>query len=67
MKQVFRFFTVWIVIVLSFGNAAVGFTHSAEANMQVNDDNPADALPLASGWIQTNWPAGSDLRTFCSG
>jgi hypothetical protein len=61
VKQVFRFFTVWIVIVLSFGNAAVGFTHSAEANVQVNDDNPADALPLASGWIQTNWPAGNSF------
>jgi len=66
MKQVFRFFTVWIVIVLSFGNAAVGFTHSAEANVQVNDDNPADALPLASGWIQTNWPAVNSFFNLCS-
>ena len=66
MKQVFRFFTVWIVIVLSFGNAAVGFTHSAEANVQVNDDNPADALPLASGWIQTNWQASNSFFNLCS-
>ena len=66
MKQVFRFFTVWIVIVLSFGNAAVGFTHSAESNVQVNADSPADVLPLASGWIQTNWPAGNSFFNLCS-
>jgi photosystem II stability/assembly factor-like uncharacterized protein len=61
MKQFFLFFTVLMVIVLSFGNAAVGFTHSAEANVHVNAGNPADALPLASGWILTNWPASNNF------
>ena len=71
MKQVFRFFAVLMAIVLSFGNAAVGFTPSAKANVHVNADNPtstnfsadkpADALPLASQWIQTNWPAGNSF------
>jgi photosystem II stability/assembly factor-like uncharacterized protein len=50
-----------MAIVLSFGNAAVGFTHSAEANVHVNAGNPADALPLASGWLQTNWTASNNF------
>jgi hypothetical protein len=71
MKQVFRFFTVRMAIVLSFGNAAVGFTHSAEANVHVNAgnsastnvsaDKPADALSLSSGWEQTNWPTSNSF------
>ena len=50
-----------MAFVLSFGNAAVGFTHSAEANVNVNAANPPDTLPLASGWIQTNWPASNSF------
>jgi photosystem II stability/assembly factor-like uncharacterized protein len=61
MKQFFLFFAVLMTIVLSFGNAAVGFTHSAEANVNVNASNPPDALPLAGGWTQTNWPASNSL------
>jgi hypothetical protein len=61
MKQFFRFFMVRMAIVLAFGIAAVGFTHSAEANVHVNVGNPADALSLASGWIQTNWPASNNF------
>jgi hypothetical protein len=65
MKQFFLFFTIRMAIVLSFGNAAVGFTHSAEANVNVNAANPPDALPLASGWIQTNWPASNSFFNLC--
>ena len=61
MKQFFLFFAVLMTIVLSFGNAAVGFTHSAEANVNVNASNPPDALPLVNGWIQTNWPASNSF------
>jgi photosystem II stability/assembly factor-like uncharacterized protein len=66
MKQFFLFFTVLVAIVLSFGNVAVGFTHSAQANVCENATNQPDALPLASGWIQTNWPASNSFFNLCS-
>jgi photosystem II stability/assembly factor-like uncharacterized protein len=65
MKQFFLFFTVRMAIVLSFGNAAVGITHFAEANVNVNPANPPDALPLAGGWTQTNWPVSSSFINLC--
>jgi len=61
MIQIMRFFTVRMAIVLSFGNAAVGFTRSGEANVHVNAGNPTDALPFANGWIQTAWPASNNF------
>jgi hypothetical protein len=64
MKLFFLYFTVLVAFVLSFGNVAVGFTHSDEAN--VNADNPVDAAPLASGWIQKNWPASNSFFNLCS-
>jgi photosystem II stability/assembly factor-like uncharacterized protein len=64
MNKVSRFFTVWMIIVLSFGNEAIGFTHSAETN--VNTANSSNALPLASRWIQTNWSASNSFFNLCS-
>jgi hypothetical protein len=61
MKQVLRFFTVWMAIVLTFGNAVVGFTPVAVADVPVSASTPASTIPLVSGWIQTNWPASSSF------
>ncbi len=64
-KQFFLYFTLLVTFVLSFGNAAVGFTHSAESNVNLNATNPPDALPFASGWTQTNWPASNSFFYLC--
>jgi hypothetical protein len=61
MKQVLRFFTVWMAIVLTFGNAVVGFTPVAVADVPVSARTPAGTIPLVSGWIQTNWPASNSF------
>jgi len=55
MKQVLRFFTVWMVIVLTFRITVVGFTPVAIAS------TPAGTIPLVSGWTQTNWPASNSF------
>jgi hypothetical protein len=49
MKQVLRFFTVRMAIVLSLGNAVVGFTPVAATNVHVSPGTPADTIPLVSG------------------
>jgi hypothetical protein len=61
MKQVLRFFSVWMAIVLSFGNAVVGFTPVAVANVHISTSTPAGTIPLVSEWIQTNWPASNSF------
>ncbi|MBN2635953.1 MAG: T9SS type A sorting domain-containing protein [Prolixibacteraceae bacterium] len=61
IKQVFRFFMISMAIVLLFGNAAVGFTHSDKDNMDVFAENQANAHSLASEWIQTNWTEGNNF------
>ena len=61
MKQVLRFLTVRMATVLSLGNAVVGFTPVAAANVQVSTGTPANTIPLVSGWIQTNWPASNSF------
>jgi photosystem II stability/assembly factor-like uncharacterized protein len=61
MKQVLRFFTVWMAIVLTFGNAVVGFAPVAVADVPVSASTPAGTIPLVSGWIQTNWPASNSF------
>jgi photosystem II stability/assembly factor-like uncharacterized protein len=66
IKQFFLYFTVLVTFVLSFGSTAAGFTHSAEANVNVNAANPSYALPLTSEWIQTNWPASNSFFNLCS-
>lgn len=59
MKKLFLYYTVLVTFVLSFGNTAVGFAQSAEAN-------PYDTLPLTSGWIQSNWPASNSFFNLSS-
>lgn len=61
MKQVLRFLTIWMPISLSFGNAVVGFTPVAVANVHVSTSTRANTIPLVSGWIQTNWPASNSF------
>lgn len=61
MKKFFLYFTVLVIFVLSFGNEAVGFTRSADAKVNDNAANPPDTLPLASGWIQTNWQESNNF------
>jgi photosystem II stability/assembly factor-like uncharacterized protein len=66
MKQLFQYFTILITFVLSFENAAVGSTHSAEDNVNVNAANLTDTLPLGSGWIQSNWTASNSFFNLSS-
>jgi len=66
MKQFFLYFIVLVAVVLVFGNTAVGFTPSADARENVNVVNPPDALPIASEWIQTNWPVSNSFFNLCS-
>jgi photosystem II stability/assembly factor-like uncharacterized protein len=61
MKQVLRFLTVRIAIVLAFGYAVIGFTLFALADVPVYACTPADTIPLASEWTQTNWLASNSL------
>jgi hypothetical protein len=49
-KQVLRFFTVCIAIVLTFGNAVVGFTPVAVADVPGSTGSPAGTITLVSGW-----------------
>ena len=56
-----------MVIVLLFGNAAVGFTNSTNTNLRIDADNAADDLPPANGWIQTNWEEGNNYFDLYSG
>jgi len=55
IKQFFLYITVLAIFVLSFGNAAVGFTPPADANMNDQAINASNSLPLSSDWIPTNW------------
>lgn len=61
MKQVLRFLMVRMAIVLTFGNAVVGFVPVAVADVPVCASTPAGTIPLVSGWIQTNWPASNSF------
>ncbi len=61
MKQVLRFSTAWMAVVLSFGNAVVGFTPVAAANVHGNAGASVYTTTLDSGWIQTNWPASNSF------
>jgi hypothetical protein len=64
IKQFFQYVTVLMAFVLSFGNAAVGFTPSGDA--KVNEANPSKALLVSSEWIQTNWPESNSFFNLCS-
>jgi photosystem II stability/assembly factor-like uncharacterized protein len=64
LKQGFRFFTILVIFVLSFGKTAVGFTYTGKA--QANAANPPDALQLSGGWVQTNWTESNSLFYLCS-
>ena len=55
MKQVLRFFSVWMAIVLSFGNAVVGFTPVAVAKVHVSASTPTGTIAPTSEWIQTKY------------
>ena len=65
IKQVFQYSRVLVIFVLLFGDAAVGFTQSADAKVNYNATNPSDDLPLSSNWIQTNWPASNSFFNLC--
>lgn len=67
LKQVFRFITILIAMVFLFGNTAVGFTHSANANLHANTENPTDDLSLDNEWIPTNWQEGNNYFNLYSG
>jgi photosystem II stability/assembly factor-like uncharacterized protein len=60
-KQILQFFTVCIAIVLVFGNAVVGLTPVAGADVPSSASAPPGTMPLTSGWMQTNWPAGNSF------
>jgi hypothetical protein len=61
MKKVLRFSAVWMAIVLTFGNAVIGFMQVAIADEPVSPSTRAGTIPLASGWIRTNWPASNSF------
>ncbi len=67
MKKVFRFYAVRMALVLSYGYAMIGFSHSAKAAVQINAVNRADALPFTGGWTQTSWPASSSFFSLSNG
>src|SRR5574344_2121396 len=66
IKRFFQYVTVLAIFVLSFGNEAVGFTHSANANKNNNAVNQLEDLPLTSDWNQTNWPASNSFFNLIS-
>jgi hypothetical protein len=61
IKRFFLYVTVLAIFVLSFGNEAVGFTPSADGNMNDNAANQSEDLPLSSDWIKTNWSASNSF------
>jgi len=65
IKRFFLYVTVLAIFVLSFRNEALGFTPSADGNMNNNAANPSEDLPLSSDWIQTNWSASNSFFNLC--
>jgi photosystem II stability/assembly factor-like uncharacterized protein len=61
MKKVLRFSMIWMAVVLTFGNAVIGFMQVAIADEPVSPSTRAGTIPLASGWIRTNWPASNSF------
>lgn len=61
MKQILQFSSVWMAIVLLFGNGVVGFTPVAATKVHISNSTPTGTIPLVSEWIQTNWPASNSF------